>query len=84
MQLFHIWHLLNCTKQTQTRQTSNQVSAYAIFLILERQRNLKLRELYRNNPVADTLLPVISEEDSSIQSSSMATLFDCSLIIIVI
>lgn len=59
--------------QSQTRQTSNQLSAYAIFLILERQRNLKLRELYRNNPVADTLLPVISEEDSSSSLSSSTT-----------
>eukprot|EP00573_Skeletonema_grethae_P000325 CAMPEP_0201689066 /NCGR_PEP_ID=MMETSP0578-20130828/2727_1 /ASSEMBLY_ACC=CAM_ASM_000663 /TAXON_ID=267565 /ORGANISM="Skeletonema grethea, Strain CCMP 1804" /LENGTH=216 /DNA_ID=CAMNT_0048173587 /DNA_START=156 /DNA_END=806 /DNA_ORIENTATION=- len=58
---------------TPTRQTSNQLSAYAIFLILERQRNLKLRELYRNNPVVDTLLPVISEEDSSSSSSSTTT-----------
>ncbi len=59
----------NIIMHSQTRQTSNQLSAYAIFLILERQRNLKLRELYHNNPVVDTLLPVISEESSSSPSS---------------
>ena len=48
-----------------SKQTSNQlINTYAIFLILERQRNFKLRELYRNKQVVDTLLPMISEESS--------------------
>ena len=42
------------------------LNAYAIFVILERQRNLKLRELYRNNHIDDRiLLPMISEESCS-------------------
>jgi len=53
-----------------SKQTAKQLNAYAIFLILERQRNLKLRELYRNKQVVDTLLPVISEEESSASTTT--------------
>jgi len=57
-----------------SKQTAKQLNAYAIFLILERQRNLKLRELYRNKQVVDTpLLPVISEEESSASSTTTTT-----------
>ena len=57
-----------------SKQTAKQLNAYAIFLILERQRNLKLRELYRNKQVVDTpLLPVISEEESSASSTATTT-----------
>ena len=58
--------------QPTTRQHLN-ANAYAIFLILERQRNIKLRELYRNIRGVDTLLPVISEESSSSASSAITT-----------
>jgi len=57
-----------------SKQTAKQLNAYAIFFILERQRNLKLRELYRNNKqVADALLPVISEEESSASTTATTT-----------
>ena len=57
-----------------SKQTAKQLNAYAIFLILERQRNLKLRELYRNKQVVDTpLLPVISEEESSASTTATTT-----------
>mmetsp|Transcript_28109 Transcript_28109/g.43454 ORF Transcript_28109/g.43454 Transcript_28109/m.43454 type:complete len:220 (-) Transcript_28109:25-684(-) len=57
-----------------SKQTAKQLNAYAIFLILERQRNLKLRELYRNKQVIDTpLLPVISEEESSASTTTTTT-----------
>ena len=57
-----------------SKQTAKQLNAYAIFLILERQRNLKLRELYRNKQVVDTpLLPVISEEESSASTTTTTT-----------
>lgn len=60
-----------------SKQTSNQLNAYAVFLILERQRNIKLRELYHNKQqVADTLLPMISEESSSSSSASAASFSD--------
>ena len=61
------------TMNTPSKHTSNQLNAYAIFLILERQRNIKLRELYHNKQqVVDTLLPMISEESSSSSSSVSA------------
>ena len=67
-------HIIIAIMHSPSIQTSNQLTAYTIFLILERQRNFKLRELYRNKQVAETmLLPMISEESSSASASSSSS-----------